>query len=130
LQKYFLQILAGISNAEIVLDPQGYLVVFSQVIRSRLPRRTTEPTSSCSHLSAVHQFRLRPPTTAQIIGHNRRRAASMEFVRSNSVSYYRMGLPLELIPRRFDQGGTWQVLLDIGRPGAAAGVPSTRDRQR
>lgn len=131
LQKYFLQILAGISNAEIVLDPQGYLVPGTgQVIP--FPITEADYGADVILLTPYPQyvsFRLRPPTTAQIIDPATAAAQpNMEFVRSNSVSYYRMGLPLELIPRRFDQGGTWQVLLDIGRPGAAAGVPSTRDQ--
>ena len=131
MQKYFLQILAGISNAEIVLDPQGYLVPGTgQVIP--FPITEADYGTDVILLTPYPQyvnFRLRPPTTAQIIDPATAAAQpNIEFVRSSSVSYYRMGLPLDLIPRRFDQGGTWQALLDIGRPGAAAGVPSTRDQ--
>jgi len=129
LQKYFLQILAGISNAEIVLDPQGYLVPGAGQV---IPFPVTEADSGMDVILLTPfpqfvNFRLRTPT-AQIIdpttptGH-----PNMEFVRSRGVSYYRLSLPVELTPRRFDQGGTWQVLLDIGR-GDTAGVPSTREQ--
>jgi hypothetical protein len=129
LQKYFLQILAGISNAEIVLDPQGYLVPGAGQV---IPFPVTEADSGMDVILLTTypqfvNFRLRTPT-GQIIdpttpsGH-----PNMEFVRSRGVSYYRLSLPVELTPRRFDQGGTWQVLLEIGR-GEVVRVPSTREQ--
>ena len=42
LQKYFLQILAGVTNADIVVDPSGVLVPGQHIaFRSRFPRPTT-----------------------------------------------------------------------------------------
>ena len=40
----------------------------------------------------------------------------MRFVLSNGVSYYRLALPIEFMPDRFDAGGVWHALLTIGRP--------------
>lgn len=40
----------------------------------------------------------------------------MRFVLSNGVSYYRLALPYEFMPNRFDAGGTWHALLTIGEP--------------
>jgi hypothetical protein len=40
---------------------------------------------------------------------------AMRYVLDNSVSYYRLALPTQLIPDRFDQGGTWHALLTIGQ---------------
>ena len=49
LQKYYLQILAGVTNADIVLDPDGWLASGQKLrIRFDFPRPTSPPTPSCS----------------------------------------------------------------------------------
>jgi hypothetical protein len=40
----------------------------------------------------------------------------MRYVESAGVAYYRVVLPLELQANRFDQGGVWHALLQIGKP--------------
>jgi hypothetical protein len=126
LQKYFLQILAGISNAEIVLDPQGYL---SPGHSQTIPFFVTEADSGLdvillTPLPEYVSFRLRTPL-GQIIDPSSPIAHPyIQFVRSRGVGYYRLSLPVELIPQRFAQAGTWQVLLDIGKdvtPGTPRG---------
>lgn len=118
LQKYFLQILAGISNAEIVLDPDGELV---RGVVQRVPFLLTEADAGVDvilltpHTKAV-DFRLQTPT-GQIIEPWRAMAEpSMRFVLSSGVSYYRLALPAQLQPSRFDHDGTWHALLTIGHP--------------
>jgi len=62
-------------------------------------------------------FRLRTPTSSSIIDPSTPASHPyIQFVRSRGVSYYRLSLPAELSPGRLDQGGVWQVLLDIGKP--------------
>jgi hypothetical protein len=128
LQKYFLQILAGISNADIVLDPQGYLLPGrGQVI----PFPVTEADAGLDvilltpHPDFVN-FRLQTPMGPIIDPFTPASHPYIEFVRSRGVSYYRLSLPVELIPQRLDQGGTWRVLLDIGKPRDTGPGISTR----
>ncbi|HKQ76129.1 MAG TPA: LodA/GoxA family CTQ-dependent oxidase, partial [Blastocatellia bacterium] len=118
LQKYFLQILAGISNAEIVLDPDGELILGHE---QRIPFQLTEADSGMDVIlltsyPQIVDFRLQAPT-GQIIEPWRAIAEpDMIYVLSAGVSYYRIVLPVELLPSRYDQAGTWHALLTIGRP--------------
>lgn len=123
LQKYFLQILAGISNAEIVLDPDG------QLIPGRVERVPFQLTAGdagvdvilLTPFTQIVDFRVQTPS-GQIIDPSRAMSeAGMRFVLSNGVSYYRLALPFEFMPGRFDTGGTWHALLTIGRPRTTPG---------
>jgi hypothetical protein len=131
LQKYFLQILAGISNAEIVLDPDGVLVP-GQV--QRVPFQLTSADSGVdvillSPAVSVVDFRLQTPGGRIIEPWRAQAEPGMRFVLSNGVSYYRLALPVQLLANRFDAEGTWYALLTIGkprlRPEDAVGVASS-----
>jgi hypothetical protein len=118
LQKYFLQILAGISNADIVLDPDGQLVP-GQV--TRVPFELTSGDSGVDVIlltpdTRTVDFRLQTPSGRIIEPWRAMSEPGMRFVLSAGVSYYRIALPTELLPNRFDGGGTWYALLEIGRP--------------
>jgi L-Lysine epsilon oxidase N-terminal/L-lysine epsilon oxidase C-terminal domain/von Willebrand factor type A domain len=118
LQKYFLQILAGISNAEIVLDPDG------QLIPGRVERVPFQLTAGdagvdvilLTPFAKVIDFRVQTPSGQIIEPWRAMSEPGMRFVLSNGVSYYRLALPFEFMPDRFDAGGTWHALLVIGRP--------------
>lgn len=118
LQKYFLQILAGISNAEVVLDPDGELVCGAV---QRIPFLLTEADAGVDVIlltpyTKIVDFRLQTPT-GQIIEPWRAMSESgMHFVLSEGVSYYRLALPTQLQQSRFDREGTWHALLTIGYP--------------
>ena len=124
LQKYFLQILAGISNAEIVLDPQGFLTPGADQV---IPFPVTDADAGMDVILLtpypdVVNFRLRGPTSSMIIDASSPASHPyIQFIRSRGVSYYRLSLPAELSPGRLDQGGTWQALLNIGNPSTAVG---------
>jgi L-Lysine epsilon oxidase N-terminal/L-lysine epsilon oxidase C-terminal domain/von Willebrand factor type A domain len=118
LQKYFLQILAGISNAEIVLDPEGQLV---QGRVERIPFQLTGGDAGVdvillTPLTRIVDFRVQTPSGQIIEPWRAMSEPGMRFVLSDGVSYYRLALPFEFMPDRFDGGGTWQALLTIGRP--------------
>jgi hypothetical protein len=119
LQKYFLQILAGISNAEIVLDPQG---VLTPGVGQSIPFPVTDADAGMDVIlltpyPKLVNFRLRTPTSSMVIDPSTPATHSyVQFVRSQGVSYYRLSLPAELSPGRLDGGGSWQALLEIGRP--------------
>lgn len=118
LQKYFLQILAGISNADVVLDPDGVLVGGQE---QRIPFQLTDADSGVDvivlteHPKAV-DFRLQTPSGFIIEPWRARAESSMRWVLAPGVQYYRVVLPTELFAGRFDQAGTWHVLVTIGKP--------------
>jgi hypothetical protein len=118
LQKYFLQILAGISNAEIVLDPTGELPR-GQV--HTIPFQLTEADSGVDVIlltpeTKIVDFRLQTPSGLILEPWRAQAEAGMRYVLSNGVTYYRLVLPTQLQAGRFDRGGTWHVLLRIGYP--------------
>ena len=118
LQKYFLQILAGISNAEIVLDPRGHLTpghverVPFQLIRAD----AAVDVILLSPNTNVVDFRLQTPSGLILEPWRAMSEPGMRFVLSTGISYYRIALPTEFIDNRFDHSGTWYALLTIGRP--------------
>ncbi len=118
LQKYFLQILAGISNANVVLDPDGFLVP-GRV--ERIPFQLTRADSGMdvillTEFTQVVDFRIETPSGQIIEPWQAMSEPGMRFVLSDGVSYYRLALPIEFMPDRFDAGGTWHAVLTIGRP--------------
>ncbi len=107
LQKYFLQILAGISNAEIVLDPEGLLV--PGAVHS-VPFLLTEADAGVDVIlltpnTKIVDFRLQTPTGYILEPWRAIGDPGMRFVLSNGVSYYRLVLPTELRPSRFEREG-------------------------
>jgi hypothetical protein len=118
LQKYFLQILAGISNAEVVLDPDGHLVP-GRI--ERVPFQLTRADSGVDVIlltehTKIVDFRIETPSGQIIEPWKAMSEPSMRFVLSDAVSYYRLALPIEFMPNRFDAGGTWHAVLTIGHP--------------
>jgi hypothetical protein len=118
LQKYFLQILSGISNAEIVLDPDGVLV---SGVEQRIPFSLTEADTGVEVIllspnPEVVDFRLQTPNGFVLEPWRAATEPGMRWVLSQGVSYYRLVLPTELLPARYDQAGTWHVLVSLGKP--------------
>ena len=118
LQKYFLQILAGVSNAEIVLDPDGQLVPGAV---HRIPFQLTDADNGVDVILLspyVHaiDFRLQTPTGLILEPWRALSEPAMRYVLGKEVSYYRLVLPTQLVADRYDQGGTWHALLTIGKP--------------
>ena len=118
LQKHFLQILSGINNADVVLDPSGSLVR-GQVVR--IPFTVTDVDSGIevvllTPLPHVVDFRLQTPTGQLVEPWRAQTDPAMHFAFSDGSAFFRLALPLQLQPGRFDQAGTWHALLTIGRP--------------
>jgi len=118
LQKYFLQILAGISSADIVLDPDGQLVP-GRV--ERIPFQLIQGDAGVDVIlltpfpKAV-DFRVQTPSGRIIEPWMAASSPQMRYVESAGVAYYRLVLPVELQANRFDHGGVWHALLRIGKP--------------
>ncbi len=118
LQKHFLQILAGVTNADVVLDPDGTL---APGVVQRVPFRLTEADSGVDVVLLTPQpqvvdFRLQTPTGLILEPWRALSEPAMTYVLGRQVAYYRLVLPTELVRDRFDQGGLWHALLTIGRP--------------
>lgn len=118
LQKYFLQVLAGVSNAEVVLDPDG-IVRPRQV--ERVPFTVSDADSGIDVVlmtphPKVVDFRLQTPTGLIIEPWRAVSEPTMRYASVAGTTYYRLSLPTQLVPGRFDHAGTWHALLTIGRP--------------
>jgi hypothetical protein len=118
LEKYFLQILAGISNAEIVLDPDGR--VFAGRVE-RVPFQLTAGDSGVDVMllapnTKAIDFRLQTPSGRILEPWRALTEPGMRYVLADGLTYFRLALPVELQPNRFDAEGTWYALLTMGRP--------------
>jgi hypothetical protein len=118
LQKYFLQILAGISDAEVVLDPDG---VLTRDVVHRIPFQLSDADSGVEVVLLtprpdIVDFRLQTPNGLLLEPWRARSEPTMRYETGSGVAYYRLALPIELRPQRFDQAGTWHAVLQIGRP--------------
>jgi hypothetical protein len=127
LQKYFLQILAGISDAEVVLDPDGVLAPGQE---QRIPFQLTEADAGIDVVVVtdhpdVVDFRVQTPNGFVIEPWRAMAEPAMTWVLAKGVQYYRLVLPTELYTARYDQPGTWHVLLRLGRP--RVGRPATEE---
>jgi hypothetical protein len=126
LQKYFVQILAGVTNAEIIADPEGVLFPGTQ---QKIPFVVTEPDYGLDVIllardPRVVDFRLEAPSGALIDPAVAGVEPNIELVRTLQVSYYRMGLPALPLDPSGSHGGKWTAILQVGRasdlPGVAA----------
>ena len=118
LQKYFLQILAGISNAEVVLDPDGEL---SRGEVHRIPFQLSDADAGVEVVLLTPRpdavdFRLQTPNGLLIEPWRATTEPAMAYETGSGLAYYRLALPTQLRPNRFDQAGTWHAILTIGRP--------------
>jgi hypothetical protein len=119
LKKYFLQVLAGVSNAEVVLDPVG-LIVAGQV--QRVPFVVCDEDGLIDVILMANDrknllFLLEDPY-GRLIDPALARAAGGQFVATDQISYYRFPQPLLVEPGRPSLPGTWNAVLAYeGRAG-------------
>ena len=116
LKKYFLQILAGVSNAEVVLDPVG-IIRTGQI--QRIPFVVCDQDNLTDVILLAQNnkylpFLLETPY-GQLVDPNTARASGGQFVVTDRVAYYRIPLPLLVDPGRPSHAGTWNVVLGSGR---------------
>jgi hypothetical protein len=127
LSKYYLQILAGVTNQQIVVDPDGQMLP-GQV--ARIPFRLNEADISSdvillSPAPQVFQFALETPTGQVIDPSMVVMVPGMSFVPSNRTAYYRMTLPA-VVGGNIMREGIWHALLTIDkRFGGYAGLLDT-----
>lgn len=119
LTKYFLQLLAGISNAEIVLDPDGRLAPERTV---RIPFRMTDADRMVDVvlLSPYHRvvdFQVESPLGHRISPATAAGEPGVEHVAGRRVRYYRVRLPVRLERDRASHAGQWNAVLSLSRKG-------------
>ncbi len=130
LEKYYLQILTGVTNDQVVLDPDGWLPYgASQSIPFYL--NEADQTVDVIVLVALPKLlraRLRTPS-GEIFGETH---PSLKWTLGNHVGFYRYTLPVPG-PSSLEGPGRWELLLDwrrnpnpdVIRRRAATGVAST-----
>ena len=113
LEKYFSQIQAGVSNAEVVVDPSGNLPAGVEV---RIPFLLTETDRSAtvflmSPFPWAIEFRLETPTGVIIDAAKAAALPGVDKVMSNRLDQYRMSLPVPI--GAGVRQGLWHALLGI-----------------
>jgi len=118
LEKYFLQILSGVTNADVVLDPEGTL---QRGDEHRIPFDVTDVDNGLDvilvtpHPEAV-DFRLEAPNGDVIEPWRANADPAMRWVLSERVTYYRLSLPAEVTENRPQSYGQWHAILRLGGP--------------
>ncbi|WP_290062247.1 LodA/GoxA family CTQ-dependent oxidase [Amycolatopsis solani] len=118
LKKYFLQILAGVSNAEVVLDPVGS-IAYRQV--QRVPFTVSDTDHLVDVILTAEDrkrlvFLVETPD-GQLIDPAAARALGGTFVVTDQVSFYRLPMPVLADPARPSHPGTWNAVLAYDRRG-------------
>ena len=121
LSKYFIQILAGMTNANVILDPRNDLPLGGE---HRIPFQVTEADIGIdvivlSPLAPLLEFSLLAPDGTRI-GPASSGSGPVLFVREKGVCYYRCGLPAVTADPFGSHAGQWQVVLRLGRKAEAA----------
>jgi hypothetical protein len=111
LTKYFLQILAGVTNTSIVLDPSGFIAPGDKL---RLPFVLTEAdidtTVILLHDIPAVRMRLETPH-GNLIDPGVVSGFGGTFASGETLSYYRFALPVPL--GAGEHGGVWHALLEV-----------------
>lgn len=129
LSKYMLQILAGVTNAQIAADPRGVLDTTSE---HRIPFWICEADYGMdlivlSPVPQVIDFQLETPDGSRITPASGPGGANSQFVLSRYASYYRCALPVLPANAGGSHDGLWYAVLKLGRP--ATGYSSFDRRQ-
>jgi hypothetical protein len=115
LSKYYLQILAGVTNQNVVLDPEGYLGT-GQKHRIPFVLNEADITSDVILLSAAppttFRFAVETPAGDIIDPGVAGGIPTVAFVQGANVSYYRMALPV-VLGGQGSGPGTWHAILSL-----------------
>lgn len=124
LQKYFVQILAGVNNTEIVLDPHGEIAFGSE---RRIPFHMTEADRGMDAIllstsPRALDFRLENPS-GHIIGTGQPlQIPALKYVIGDGLSFYRLFFPSSAAAG--DRTGLWHAVLRYGDTGQGGGAPN------
>lgn len=115
LNKYFVQALAGITNAQIVLDPSSVLSVGAV---HRIPFTVTEADYGLdvfllTNSPQVFDFELEAPDGERFSPTSGSTMTNLQYVQATAMAYYRLSLPGDPASSSGTHAGTWYVLLRI-----------------
>jgi hypothetical protein len=118
LNKYFLQILAGVTNAQIVLDPHG---VLTQGAVHRIPFQVAETEYGLDVFLLTQSpwavdFELEAPNGELLSPSSVVALPNARYVQAAGMAYYRLSLPADPAKPDGTRGGLWNVLLKLGKP--------------
>jgi hypothetical protein len=117
LSKYFLQVLAGITNANVVEDPHGDLALG---VEHRIPFAITEADYGfdafiLTDYPQLLDFQLEAPDGSRIDPASFGPLGTTEFVVRAGVAFYRVALPAIPVSPTGSHRGTWHIVLGIGK---------------
>jgi len=117
LSKYFLQVLAGVTNAQIVVDPAGVLDRRSE---HRIPFSICEADYGMdlivlSPAPYAIDFQLEAPDGTRINPSSGPGGANSQFVLTQYASYYRCALPVLPANASGSHEGLWHAVLKFGK---------------
>ena len=129
LQKYFVQIMASATNADVVVDPDGYLPPTGEV---RIPFDLTEADYSSdvvllSPAPWAFSFELETPAGVRIDHLALGSVVGVKFVQSANLSFYRLTLPV-IVGGSGAQSGQWAIILKVSPTGWKEYISSQRDK--
>jgi hypothetical protein len=111
LRKYFLQILAGVTNTEIVNDPAGFITVGAQV-QVPFELNETDIEATVVLMTDIPAVDIAVATPAgQVITPGTVAGMNVTYARTSSVRYYRFTLPVAMAGGA--QTGKWVALLTL-----------------
>ena len=116
LSKYFLQILAAVTNSNIVKDPSGYIFPGQEVrVPFTLNSSDIDATVILMTDTPIWQFALETPA-GHLVGPAEALASGATVAAGTSMLYYRFALPL-LGGGKAAHAGVWHAVLSIGSGG-------------
>jgi hypothetical protein len=115
LNKYFLQILAGITNANIILDPHGNLGFGTE---HRIPFKVVEADMGLDAFllspgANIIDFKLEAPDGKLVDPSMVGGSSPVEFVSRSNFSYYRISLPAIPSDAKGSHYGTWNAIVKL-----------------
>ena len=127
LSKYFLQILAGVTNISIISDPSGFIAPGTKV---RIPFLVTEADIDCTPLLMtdynVVDLSLEAPDGSVITQANGA-GLGVSFEIGTQTRFFRINLPLAIGAGQ--HAGVWHALLDVNGPDFKQQVAQLRERK-
>ena len=124
LNKYFLQIMAGITNANVVLDPHGVLTA-GAVHRIPFQLAETEYGLDVFLLTPapwIIDFELETPDGHLLGPGSASSLTNLQYVQAGKMAYYRLSLPAIPADTAGSHGGLWHALLRLGKPQQPANI--------
>lgn len=117
LNKYFLQVLAGVTNANVVLDPHG---VLSGDAIQRIPFQMAETEYGLDAFLLTPQpglidFELETPDGTRLTPASAVALTNLRYVQVGTLGYYRLSLPAIPADAAGSHAGTWNAVLSVGQ---------------